>query len=63
MLTDAERWELRALLAEQRLAEMAAKVAEAKYTERAHQFAAAHGLDTTRPFRIEPDGRLIQDGA
>ena len=61
LLTDAERFELRALTAEVRVAELTLQIAKAAQHERACQIAAAHGLDPAREFTLTPDGRLTQD--
>lgn len=52
MLTDAERWELRALLAEERLAILLRQLA-------ANRIVAAHGLDPTQPHELNHEDGTI----
>ena len=60
MLTDAERFELRALAAEVRVAELTLHIARAAQQERIYTIAQAHGLDVSRPIDITADGRIVQ---
>lgn len=60
MLTDAERFEVRALAAEVRVAELTLQIARAAQQERIYAIAQAHGLDVSRPIDITTDGRMVQ---
>ena len=51
-LTDAEQWELRALLAEEKLAILARQLA-------ANRIVAAHGLDPALPHLLNHDDGTI----
>jgi hypothetical protein len=61
ILSEADKWELLCWEERCQKAQILLGVAEGERARAQQRIAAAHGIDTSRPYRFLPDGRIVQE--